>query len=36
MISLIKTIVYMGDLPKMTQNLILDTKVYPKFNQMQK
>ncbi|WZZ69855.1 hypothetical protein YC2023_081225 [Brassica napus] len=27
---------YHGDLPKMTQNLILNTKVYPKFSQMLK
>ena len=25
-----------GELPKVTQNFFLNTKVYPKFNQMQK
>ena len=28
--------IYTEDLPKVTQNLILNSKVYPKFNQMQK
>ena len=28
-----KDILIKGDLPKVTQNLILNTKVYPKFNE---